>query len=64
MYHLARREGALGGKVSGAGGGGFLLVYCPYEKKHRVAAALEKFGGTVASFGFEPQGLQSWTYPR
>ncbi len=40
MYEAARRAGAIGGKIAGAGGGGFLLFYCPYEKREAVRAAL------------------------
>jgi D-glycero-alpha-D-manno-heptose-7-phosphate kinase len=40
LYLLARRAGALGGKIAGAGGGGFLLLYCPPEKRAAVRAAL------------------------
>jgi D-glycero-alpha-D-manno-heptose-7-phosphate kinase len=40
IYDTARRAGALGGKITGAGGGGFLLLYCPYEKRDYVRAAL------------------------
>jgi D-glycero-alpha-D-manno-heptose-7-phosphate kinase len=40
IYKTARRAGALGGKISGAGGGGFLLLYCPYERQHAVREAL------------------------
>jgi D-glycero-alpha-D-manno-heptose-7-phosphate kinase len=40
MYEAARGAGALGGKVTGAGGGGFLLLYCPLEKQEQVRAAL------------------------
>jgi D-glycero-alpha-D-manno-heptose-7-phosphate kinase len=39
-YETALRAGAIGGKLLGAGGGGFLLFYCPEEKKHSVIAAL------------------------
>lgn len=39
-YQTARKAGALGGKVTGAGGGGFLLLYCPYEKRDDVRSAL------------------------
>jgi D-glycero-alpha-D-manno-heptose-7-phosphate kinase len=40
MYQTARRAGAIGGKITGAGGGGFLLLYCPHEKQESVRAAL------------------------
>jgi D-glycero-alpha-D-manno-heptose-7-phosphate kinase len=40
MYDLARSKGAFGGKLTGAGGGGFLLLYCPREKQYDVRAAL------------------------
>jgi D-glycero-alpha-D-manno-heptose-7-phosphate kinase len=40
IYQAARRAGATGGKVTGAGGGGFLLFYCPYEKRESVRSAL------------------------
>jgi D-glycero-alpha-D-manno-heptose-7-phosphate kinase len=40
IYQTARRAGATGGKVTGAGGGGFILIYCPYEKREKVRAAL------------------------
>jgi D-glycero-alpha-D-manno-heptose-7-phosphate kinase len=41
MYEAARHAGALGGKITGAGGGGFLLLYCPPEKHDCVRAALQ-----------------------
>lgn len=40
IYHVARQAGATGGKITGAGGGGFLLLYCPHEKQDAVRAAL------------------------
>ena len=40
LYELARRNGATGGKITGAGGGGFLLLYVPYEKQQSVRKAL------------------------
>jgi D-glycero-alpha-D-manno-heptose-7-phosphate kinase len=42
LYDRARRAGALGGKIAGAGGGGFLLLYCPPEKRESVRTALRK----------------------
>lgn len=43
MYTAARKAGALGGKVTGAGGGGFLLLYCPFEYRARVRKALSEY---------------------
>lgn len=40
MYETARRAGAIGGKLTGAGGGGFLLLYVPYECQNKVRSAL------------------------
>lgn len=40
LYDTARDAGALGGKITGAGGGGFLLLYCPREKQDAVRSAL------------------------
>ena len=60
LYETSRNEGALGGKISGAGGGGFMMVYCPFQRKHRVAAALARLGGRVVDFHFDFRGLQTW----
>ena len=61
LAEIARREGALGGKILGAGGGGFLLLLVPFEAKHRIACALGEKGGEIVSFAFEGRGLQTWT---
>lgn len=60
LYASAGKQGALGGKVLGAGGGGYLLVYCPFDRKRAIAMELERLGGKVYPFGFSPCGLQSW----
>jgi D-glycero-alpha-D-manno-heptose-7-phosphate kinase len=60
-YEEARRQGALGGKVTGAGGGGYMLFYCPFQRKHRVADALVAMGGEVAEFEFTSNGLTTWS---
>jgi D-glycero-alpha-D-manno-heptose-7-phosphate kinase len=41
IYQAARQAGAYGGKITGAGGGGFLLLYCPHERQEAVREALE-----------------------
>jgi len=60
MYAEARKNGALGGKITGAGGGGFILFYCQFENKLRVAEALTKMGAIPKEFAFEGLGLQTW----
>lgn len=60
VYEAARAAGATGGKVTGAGGGGYMLFYCPNETRHRVATRLAALGCSIADFSFEPTGLQTW----
>jgi len=60
MYHVARGSGALGGKLLGAGGGGYLLLFCQVDKKRSVRERLEKLGGQFADFSFTTEGLQTW----
>ena len=52
-YEAARKAGAIGGKISGAGGGGFLLLYCPKEKQDTVRKALKL---RELPFSFESDG--------
>ena len=60
LYQLAKKHGALGGKLCGAGGGGYLLLFVPYARQHEVRRALGEAGGQIASFAFEERGLQTW----
>jgi len=60
LYDLARENGAKGGKVTGAGGGGHLLIYCDLEDRHKVIKKMEKLGCALVTFGFENSGLQTW----
>ena len=60
LYDEAIKAGALGGKLLGAGGGGYLLMYCPYNVRHKVAARMEQAGGQLADWNFELRGAQSW----
>lgn len=61
IYTTAITTGATGGKISGAGGGGFMFFYCPAVTKVKVAKAIENLGGRVQSFKFTQQGLTTWT---
>jgi D-glycero-alpha-D-manno-heptose-7-phosphate kinase len=60
LYAAGRTAGASGGKVSGAGGGGFVLFYCPGATKWQVSRALAPFNGDIRRFQFTEWGLQSW----
>lgn len=61
LYDLALRNGALGGKLTGAGGGGYILLFCDFAKKHRVIEALELAGADVTEFTFSSKGMTTWT---
>ena len=61
FYERARAHGALGGKLTGAGGGGYILLFCDFEHRNEVARAVESSGGRVVEFAPEPHGLQTWT---
>ena len=60
LYDIAIKAGALGGKLLGAGGGGFLLFYCEKEKQPSLVKALEKL--MVVPFNFENEGAQVLYY--
>jgi D-glycero-alpha-D-manno-heptose-7-phosphate kinase len=60
IYTTAIANGATGGKISGAGGGGFMFFYCPGNTKNKVAKSLEQFGGTQRRFAFTKDGLRAW----
>lgn len=61
IYTTAIQAGATGGKVSGAGGGGFMTFYCPCTRRYNVEKALSQFGGEVKRYEFTNQGLKTWT---
>jgi D-glycero-alpha-D-manno-heptose-7-phosphate kinase len=61
-YAEAIKSGAIGGKVTGAGGGGFMLFYCRPRQRHRVVERLHQMGLHETEFAFESSGLTTWTY--
>jgi D-glycero-alpha-D-manno-heptose-7-phosphate kinase len=61
IYTTAMQNGATGGKISGAGGGGFMFFYCPGTSRSRVIEALKKFGGQAKRYEFTSKGLSTWT---
>ena len=60
IYEAALKAGATGGKISGAGGGGFMMFYCPANTRHAVKKALEQFGGSISPYQFTEHGLFTW----
>jgi len=61
IYEVAISAGATGGKISGAGGGGYIFFYCPGNTRYRVLRALEQFGGREQKYQFTKNGLVTWT---
>ena len=59
MLELARATGATGGKMCGAGGGGYLLLYCPVDAQARVRARLAELGCQFAPFRFHARGVRA-----
>lgn len=60
LYETARKHGSLGGKISGAGGGGYMFFYCQFDKRHIIARQLERLGAQAVDFNFDFHGLQTW----
>jgi D-glycero-alpha-D-manno-heptose-7-phosphate kinase len=59
LLEVAREAGASGGKLCGAGGGGYLLLACGPERQPAVREALEGHGGAFAEFAFRQQGVEA-----
>jgi len=61
IYETAMANGALGGKISGAGGGGFMFFHCPGNTRYAVVQALKALNlGAVWEMNFSQQGLVTW----
>ena len=60
IYMAALKAGALAGKVSGAGGGGFMLFFVPTQQRMEVIRALTKFNGSVSNCHFTKNGAEAW----
>lgn len=60
IYDSAIVAGALAGKVSGAGGGGFMMFFVPTEKRMEVVRSLGQFDGQVSNCHFTKHGTQAW----
>ncbi|HVZ08065.1 hypothetical protein [Rhodopila sp.] len=62
MYDTAFAHGAIGGKVSGAGGGGFMMFLVPPNRRIPVVRALNDAGGTASGVHLTSQGAESWSW--
>jgi D-glycero-alpha-D-manno-heptose-7-phosphate kinase len=60
IYESAMNAGALAGKVSGAGGGGFMMFFVPTERRMDVVRTLNQFGGQVSNCHFTKHGTEAW----
>ncbi len=61
LHAIAMAHGALAGKVSGAGGGGFLMFIVPPQHRVALIDALNQAGGTASAVHFTGVGAESWT---
>ncbi|MCX8480332.1 MAG: dehydrogenase [Sediminibacterium sp.] len=60
IYETALKAGATGGKISGAGGGGFMIFYCPNNTKYNVINNLQIYNGEIKKYNFTKYGLTTW----
>jgi len=61
LYTKAINAGATGGKISGAGGGGFMFFWCPGNTKPKVIKALKDLDAILKRYEFVVEGLKSWS---
>ena len=61
IYELARRHGAWGGKITGAGGGGFMVFACPFDRRLELERVLSEAGVRMRPFSFTTQGVHAWS---
>jgi D-glycero-alpha-D-manno-heptose-7-phosphate kinase len=63
IHAAAIAAGASAGKVSGAGGGGFMMFFVTPDRRMDVARALARFDGQISNCNFTTQGTQAWRLP-
>jgi D-glycero-alpha-D-manno-heptose-7-phosphate kinase len=63
-WDAAMQVGASAGKVSGAGGGGFMFFLCEPEKRPLVKQTLENLGGRASPIHFTPTGAHAWSFDK
>ena len=64
VFELARKNGAVAGKISGAGGGGYLMLMTDPEHRYRLITALNESGAHASSVQFTEGGAQAWATSR
>ncbi|WP_041638941.1 GHMP kinase [Marinitoga piezophila] len=64
IYEEAKKAGALGGKISGAGGGGFMFFFADIDKRYEVIKTLKNEGAEIINYTFEDKGLHTWKVER
>ncbi len=60
LYATAKRSGAIGGKLLGAGGGGYLLLMVSDRCRFQVIESLQNSGGVITDFSFQDRGFNAW----
>ena len=60
IYSLAISEGAWGGKISGAGGGGFMIFICNPDERYKIATKLKENNVQIMPFSFSENGVEVW----
>jgi len=61
LANAAMEAGSIGLKITGAGGGGMFLIYCPWRKRTHIANTMKKQGCKVIDYSFRVKGLQTWS---
>ena len=61
LYAAALQAGALGGKMNGAGGGGFMMFVCDPLRRYAVQEALRKAGSQLVNLTFVEPGVRTWS---
>jgi D-glycero-alpha-D-manno-heptose-7-phosphate kinase len=61
IYERARQHGAWGGKITGAGGGGFMVFACPFDRRLELERVLTEAGVRMRPFSFTTQGVHAWS---
>ena len=61
IYDLARQHGAWGGKITGAGGGGFMVFACPFDRRLELERVLTAAGVIMRPFSFTTHGVHAWS---